>query len=128
MVKRNQVFVFSLLGLFCFYDFLTLDFLALENDIEDVGAPRVTKQLDLNPTDTRGVTPLLEAIDSGSMKNIRLLVSVEGVDLNAKDKEGHAAIHYAALRNRLDVLNLLLESKKVNVNARDREGVSFCFV
>lgn len=84
----SQQFLFLLLGLFFIYDFLTLDFLALDKDVEEIGTPAVSKALDLNPADTRGVTPLLEAIEADSIKNVRLLISIDGVDLNAKDKEG----------------------------------------
>jgi ankyrin repeat protein len=105
------------------WDFMTLDFLSLESDVEMIEpSPQVTAGIDLNPIDANGFTPFLLAVETGMTENIDILMNSDGVNLNAKDKYGRTAIHIAALQGRLDIVASLLASRRVDVNARDREG------
>lgn len=67
---------------------MTLDFLALEGDVETVAAPPDTKELRLNSSDNRGMTPFLVAVESGASANVDALLGVDGVNYQATDRRG----------------------------------------
>jgi ankyrin repeat protein len=105
---------------------MTLDFLALDHDIEIIEpAPAVLNRIDLNGVDRNGMTPLLSAVEAGAAANLEMLMSVEGVDVNAKDGYGRSALHLATIQGRADLVTPLLSAGMIDLGARDRGGVLF---
>jgi ankyrin repeat protein len=108
------------------WDFMTLDFLALDNDVETIGPPpAVVSRIELNGADRNGLTPLLAAVEAGALANCAILLGVDGVNKNARDRSGHSAVHLAAMHGRSEIIKELLAAGGVDVNAKDREGVRF---
>jgi ankyrin repeat protein len=108
------------------WDFMTLDFLALDHDVEVIEAPpTVVHKIDLNRADKNGATPLLAAVESGALANVELLLGTEGINPGAKDRLGRSALHTASMQGRADIVTLLTGAVGVEVNSRDRDGVSF---
>jgi ankyrin repeat protein len=111
------------------WDFMTLDFLALDHDVEVIDAPpTVIHKIDLNKSDKNGVTPLLAAVEGGALANVELILGVEGININAKDRLGKSALHTAAVQGRTDILALLSSSVGIEINGRDRDGVYFVLI
>lgn len=76
---------------------------------------------DVNSRDPQqGWTPLLSAVNSGSLENTRLLLR-KGADANARDNSGQAALWYAAILGNTGFIALLLEHG-ADVNARNNAG------
>lgn len=64
---------------------------------------------DVNATDERGSTPLLEAARYGHEDISRLLIAA-GANLKAKDKDGKTALMLAVQNNHDDVVRVLKEA------------------
>ena len=64
---------------------------------------------DVNATDERGNTPLLEAARYGHEDICRLLIAA-GADLKAKDKDGKSALMLAVQNNHDDVVRVLKQA------------------
>ena len=64
---------------------------------------------DVNATDERGSTPLLEAARYGHEDITRLLIAA-GANLKAKDKDGKTALMLAVQNNHDDVVRVLKEA------------------
>lgn len=72
---------------------------------------------DVNVTNTDGDTPLIEAVEAGSLDQVRLLLEA-GADVNTRNSNGETPLHWA---DDADVMRLLLEAG-ADVNARDSYG------
>jgi ankyrin repeat protein len=67
---------------------MTLDFLALDGDVETIEAPPDTQGMDVDARDRNGLTPFLAAVEEGCLGNVELLMGLDGIDLNVKDRQG----------------------------------------
>lgn len=77
----------------------------------------------VNPRDSEEeVTPLFGAVRSGSLENVRLLLT-KGADANARDRSGRTPLWYAATGLNTGPIALLLQYG-ANVNAQDYEGTT----
>jgi len=65
--------------------------------------------VDINATNERGSTPLLEAARFGHDDICRVLIAA-GADLKAKDKDGKTALMLAIQNNHDDVVRILKEA------------------
>jgi ankyrin repeat protein len=65
-------------------------------------------------------TPLMSAIDSGSIETTALLLD-RGADVNRRDNAGHTSLWYAAKSDNADLITLLLRHG-ADVNVRDQDG------
>jgi len=61
--------------------------------------------IEINPKDAKGCTPLHRAVNSGSREKIRLLLE-HGADVNAKEERGHTPMDMAILRKDERMINL----------------------
>ena len=68
---------------------------------------------DVNATDERGNTPLLEAARYGHEDICRVLIGA-GADVNAKDKDGKSALMLAVQNNHDDVVRVLKQAGESN--------------
>ena len=78
---------------------------------------------DVNAQDYDGMTPLMHAAESGSVKTVRILIEA-GADINAIDEHGRTPLMFAAENNRNpDVLRVLIENG-ASVPIKDKKGKS----
>ena len=68
---------------------------------------------DVNATDERGNTPLLEAARYGHEDICRVLIAA-GADIKAKDKDGKTALMLAIQNNHDDVVRVLKQAGATN--------------
>ena len=68
---------------------------------------------DVNATDERGNTPLLEAARYGHEDICRVLIAA-GADIKAKDKDGKTALMLAVQNNHDDVVRVLKQAGATN--------------
>ena len=68
---------------------------------------------DVNATDERGNTPLLEAARYGHEDICRVLIAA-GADIKAKDKDGKTALMLAVENNHDDVVRVLKQAGATN--------------
>jgi ankyrin repeat protein len=80
--------------------------------------------VDRNPVDIYGDTPLLEAAREGHREAIYYLSRDRGVDVNFKDASGRTALSWASDKGYLSVVNSLLEKDATNPNLTDGRGYS----
>ena len=72
-----------------------------------------------------GMTPVFQAIDSGSMKNIDLLINA-GADVNHQDNFGNTPMMHAVRRRRFDVVLRLLEAG-ADCRIRNNDGKDLAY-
>lgn len=65
--------------------------------------------IDLNPEDIKGCTPLHRAVNSGSREKIRLLLE-HGADMSIREERGHTAMDMAVLRKDQQMIDLFIQS------------------
>lgn len=92
---------------------------ARDGDVEGL-----TKLLDqdnfINVKDSEGRTPLIWAVDRGSLSAVEILVA-KGAEINAKDQEGQTALHYAIVCEQEEVAKYLFEHG-ADITIPDNDG------
>ncbi|KAK1763331.1 ankyrin repeat-containing domain protein [Phialemonium atrogriseum] len=78
----------------------------------------VKDEEDVNASDDYSQTPLHEAVWSGNIETVRLLIQA-GVSLDAKDDDGRTPISWAAAKGHTEIVNLLLGKTPDAVNILD---------
>ena len=110
------------------WDFMTLDLMKIEPNVEEVGtACETTEQanfVDVNIADALGFTPFLLAVQNGGNKVIDVFLGLTQTDVMAKTNKGYNCLHIAIQKNRKDILKALVERNDVDVNDTDNEGNS----
>jgi len=81
----------------------------IEGNTDMVRSLLSTPGADVNATDARGSTPLLEAARYGHNDIARLLIAA-GANVKAKDKDGKTALMLAIQGNHDDVVRVLKQS------------------
>ena len=103
------------------WDFMTMDYMELDDDMDAQPLERVAQTMDVNETNEEGLTPLLVAAGDGGIAVVEALLSVDGINIDAQTKEGLTALHVAMARKRLGVFERLCNAG-ANVNVRDGHG------
>lgn len=112
------------------WDFMTLDFLAPENDVrkrKGKGTKNPPKFFDLNQKDKNGDTPLIVASRDGGFSIVQFLLTLDSepqIDLNLTNKEGDNALITAVKGNRIDVVRYLVENDQIQLNHLNSSGFS----
>ncbi len=83
---------------------------------------RTTARVNLDLTDDKGKTALMQSIANGNVEFASILIQ-EGADVNIKDNVGVTALMYSVTFGLPDV-TLALIHRKADVNARDKHGIS----
>ena len=89
------------------------------NNLEKV-KEMIAQGVKLDVRDSRGNTPLIQAIIQGKMSFVETLIS-GGADVNAKNRRGGTPLHIAARRGPKEVVELLI-ANGADVNAKDNNG------
>ncbi len=76
----------------------------------------------INEPDRSGMTPLMHAVRSQNMAEIKTLIK-NGANINIKDKSGYTALYYGACHNNYDIIKYLVDNG-ADVNAQDRSGLT----
>jgi hypothetical protein len=79
-------------------------------------------QVDVNPKDFFGQTPLSRAAENGHEAVVKLLLANDQVDVNTKDNYGRTPLLRAAAKGHEAVVKLLLANDQVDVNPKDPCG------
>eukprot|EP00658_Telonema_sp_P-2_P032046 TRINITY_DN23832_c0_g2_i7.p1 TRINITY_DN23832_c0_g2~~TRINITY_DN23832_c0_g2_i7.p1 ORF type:complete len:1200 (+),score=235.75 TRINITY_DN23832_c0_g2_i7:161-3760(+) len=80
--------------------------------------------LEVNPKDNGGCTPLMLAVNSDKAKKTCNLLIEQGADVNATNNAGQSALHYAVMSpgpEQADVASILIETGGI-VSCADAEG------
>lgn len=81
----------------------------LEGESADIAGLLIEKGADTNVKNNEGVTALIEAINSGSIKLVKLLIEKGKADVNLRDDKGNSALMYAAQDGSLEIVQYLVE-------------------
>jgi serine/threonine-protein phosphatase 6 regulatory ankyrin repeat subunit B len=93
----------------------TIEMAINSNNLEKV-KELIAQGADVNVRDSRGNTPLIQAIIQRKLLFVEILVS-GGADVNAKDEDGQTPLHLAVLAGRKDIVELLI-AKGADVNVK----------
>ena len=100
-----------------------LYFLALNDDIDSVKAFLASApEIDLDRGNARGLTPLMAAVNNGSVELASILIA-EGADVDAKAASGHSAFLIAIAKQSVPMVNLLLNNGS-DVDVSDDSGLT----
>lgn len=102
------------------WDFMTMDYMAADDEIEPHIAEKPC-QIDLNQTNSEGMTPLLIAAGDGGLAVVDLLLSSECVNLDCQAPDGRTALHIAIDCNRPEIVKRLIDAG-INLDIRDGSG------
>lgn len=80
--------------------------------------------LDPNRKDSDGNTPLMLAVESGSIDLIESLLKFPTIDVNVFDPKGVPLLSRVIQRSNSEILKILLKVPNVNIDILDREGRS----
>lgn len=79
--------------------------------------------VDVNETNTRGVTPLIIASEEGHTEVVKLLLQTGGIDVNqAETKYGCTPLIIASREGHIEVVKLLLQTEGIDVNQARNDG------
>lgn len=109
------------------WDFMTIDFLAPENDIrKEKSIKNPPKFIDLNQKDMNEDTPLIIAAREGDISIVKTFLSIENysIEINSLNKDHENALLTAVKKNRADVVSLLIEKEGMNLNQLNKNGFS----
>lgn len=114
------------------WDFMTMDFMAIENDIRRASTNEVPKPtqhaVDLNPKDSSGDTPFIIAAREGSVSVLREFISLASddslVSINSFNKNGDTALIVSVENNREPIVKELIDLDSIDLNHKNRDGVS----
>jgi ankyrin repeat protein len=80
----------------------------------------VNKGANVNIANEFGHTPLINAIRSDSLRNVKILCEA-GINVNFADKFGYTALHKSAMLGDVESINILMEYK-ADIHAKDKQG------
>ncbi|OHT13821.1 hypothetical protein TRFO_15943 [Tritrichomonas foetus] len=114
------------------WDFMTMDFLAVENDVRRKASIRSqnkvhkhSKPIDFNQKDNHGNTPLMIAVKEGGLSVIQAFLMNEGlIDINIVNKKGQTALIEAVIQNRAEVVAILIEIDGIDPNVLSKDGMA----
>jgi len=98
--------------------------IAINNQIEVIGAMLNVVDIDVNITDDAGWTALIWAAYWNRIDVVRVLVNVVDIDVNKADGRGMTALMLSAYWNNIDVVHVLLNVVDINVNKTSDEGIT----
>jgi ankyrin repeat protein len=80
-------------------------------------------ELNPDPVNCQGVTPLFIAAQKGSVDKLQLLLATNKVDVNkARFNDKYTPLHMAVVAKKIDSVKILLQSDKININLQDKYG------
>jgi len=85
------------------------------------------RRLDPNRKDSDGNTPLMLAVESGSIDLIESLLKFPTIDVNVIDQKGVPLLSRAVQRSNSEILKILLKASNVNIDILDSEGRSLLY-
>jgi ankyrin repeat protein len=95
------------------------------NDREAV-AISLAQNVDVNPRDGRGYTPLMKAAQANNISIMNLLLRHHSVAVNCRGNDGRTALILAArsagMSGPSESVQLLLDRQEIEVHARDNQG------
>lgn len=77
--------------------------------------------IDVNISDSDGITPLLDAVCKNHIDIVQLLLQNPRTDINAQNNLGKTALIGASTLNLPDIVRLLLAHPDIDVNISDRD-------
>lgn len=105
-------------GIFNFFGLKTE--LEKETDRSIIQQNLKDNHIELNKLDSRGVTPLIVAVQENNIELMKSLIQLE-VDVNKSDANGKTALHWAATNGNPEITELLIKNGG-NVNVKDLSG------
>jgi hypothetical protein len=82
------------------------------------------QELNMDPEDTHGRTPLCWAAEKGFVEVVDLLLLVGKVDINTQDRQGRSPLSWAAGYGRARVVERLVQTADIEINIRDERGLT----
>ena len=82
--------------------------IAVENSRSKKVKKLLTKRVDVNPRNEKGVTALMILAQTGHTETVKVLLE-QGADINAKNKDGWTALMVAANKGQTETVKVLLE-------------------
>jgi len=79
-------------------------------------------KLDINQSDTGGLTPLHAAGIRSNAEIVELLCRVKGIKLNIKDNFGRTALMIAVMTNNIEAVRVLVQQDTIDLNTSDKNG------
>jgi len=79
-------------------------------------------KLDINQSDTGGLTPLHAAGIRSNAEIVQLLCNVKGIKLNIKDNFGRTALMIAVMTNNIEAVRVLVQQDTIDLNTSDNKG------
>jgi len=98
--------------------------IAINNQIDVIGAMLNVVDIDVNKTDDAGWTALIWAAYWNRIDVVRVLVNVVDIDVNKADGRGMTAWMLSAYWNNIDVVHVLVNVVDIDVNKTSDEGVT----
>ena len=80
------------------------------------------QNIELDPRDEYGNTPLSEAAAAGNLDIVQMLMATGKVDVNSRDEKGQTPLSWAARGGHEEVVQELLKFHDIVVDARDLSG------
>lgn len=102
-------------GIFNFFGLKTE--LEKETDRSVIQQKLKNNNIELHKLDSRGVTPLIVAVQENNIELMKSLIQLE-VDVNKSDVNGKTALHWAATNGNPEITELLIKNGG-NVNVKD---------
>ncbi|NGX31129.1 MAG: Phosphocholine transferase AnkX [Chlamydiae bacterium] len=108
----------------------SLIYLAVKRGRTDMLKTLIKAGIDIEKTDFKGNTPLLEVIDDYHIPNrielVQILIDAKA-NLNAANNEGNTSLHIAAKSGTFSLVKLLIQSK-ANINAKNKSSLTPLFL
>lgn len=89
---------------------------------KDIAKVRAILHPSPNVGDEEGRTPLIIAVQKGSVDIVRELLAVKNIDVNEADIWGNTPLHHAVLYGRDEIIKLLLYDPRVNSLRKNKEN------
>ncbi|MCL2260361.1 MAG: ankyrin repeat domain-containing protein [Fibromonadales bacterium] len=91
------------------------------SDAKDSGNASMIRCLEEATQTSTNFANIFEAVEKGTVEDVRFFIEQKGVDVNIKNDKGRIPLHYAAARSKPEIMKYLI-FKGAYVNAREEGG------